>query len=131
VNNQAQRVATAAVGIPLAAVVVWNGGLPLVLVVALIAWLGTRELFDLAERTGVRALRRVGMLLAALVPLVTWLVTTPLERSLNPVEGFVASVLAPLWLLVACAVLVTTGRELGRLPARPAQATRVARTPTS
>ena len=105
-NNQAQRVATAAVGIPLAAVVVWNGGLPLVLVVALIAWLGTRELFDLAERTGVRALRPVGMLLAALVPLVTWLVTTPLERSLNPVEGFVASVLAPLWLWVQWPLVV-------------------------
>ncbi len=38
---------------------------------------------------------------------------------------------AALWLLIACAVLVTTGRELGRLPARPAEATRVARALTS
>jgi hypothetical protein len=36
-----------------------------------------------------------------------------------------------LWLLIACAVLVTTGRELGRLPARAADATRAAQTVTS
>jgi membrane protease YdiL (CAAX protease family) len=35
---------------------------------------------------------------------------------------------AALWLLFACAVLATAGRELGQLPARPAKATRVART---
>lgn len=99
-NNQAQRVATAAVGIPLAAVAVWYGGLPLVAVVAVIAWLGTGELFGLGERTGVRALRGLGMLLAALVPLVTWVVVTPLDRGLNPIEGFVASVLSPVWLWV-------------------------------
>jgi uncharacterized protein len=38
---------------------------------------------------------------------------------------------AALWLLVAGAVLVITGRELGRLPERPAEATRVARAVTS
>jgi len=38
---------------------------------------------------------------------------------------------AALWLLIACAVLVTTGRDLGRLPARPAEAMLVARTVTS
>jgi uncharacterized protein len=38
---------------------------------------------------------------------------------------------AALWMLVACTVLVTAGRELGRLPARPAEAARVARTVTS
>jgi membrane protease YdiL (CAAX protease family) len=32
------------------------------------------------------------------------------------------------WLLVGCALVVTYGRELGRAPARPAEATRVART---
>ena len=38
---------------------------------------------------------------------------------------------AALWLLVACTVLVSAGRELGRQPAQPAEATRVARTLTS
>jgi len=100
VNNQAQRVATAAVAIPLAAVAVWYGGLPLVALIAAIAWLGTGELFSLGERAGVRALRGLGMLLAALVPLVTWVVVTPLDSGLSPIEGFVATVLSPIWLWV-------------------------------
>jgi membrane protease YdiL (CAAX protease family) len=35
---------------------------------------------------------------------------------------------AGLWLLVGCALVVAHGRELGRGPARPAEVTRVART---
>jgi membrane protease YdiL (CAAX protease family) len=38
---------------------------------------------------------------------------------------------AALWLLVGCAILVASGRELGRAPARPAQAQPVARTVAS
>jgi phosphatidate cytidylyltransferase len=100
VTNQAQRVATAAIGIPLAVAVVWAGGLLLVGLVLAIAILGTRELFDLAERGGVRPLRILGLVLAGLVPLVTWVVASPLGERLNPVESFVAALLMPFWLWV-------------------------------
>jgi membrane protease YdiL (CAAX protease family) len=38
---------------------------------------------------------------------------------------------AALWMLVACAVLVTAGRELGRVPARPAEDMRAAQPVTA
>lgn len=99
-NNQLQRVVTAAVGIPLAVGAVWYGGLILVALVALVALLGTSELFGLAERSGVRPLSGLGMTLAVLVPLVTWVVAGPLNDTLSPVESFVGAMLGPLWLWV-------------------------------
>lgn len=99
-SNQGQRVATAAIAIPLALAVVWYGGLLLVGLVLVLAVLGTRELFDLAERAGVRPLRILGLVLAGLVPLLTWVVVTPLNEGLSPLESLVAGVLAPFWLWV-------------------------------
>jgi len=100
VSNQVQRVVVAAIGIPLAVAGVWYGGLVLVLLVCLLAALGTRELFDLAAPTGVRPLRGLGILFAVLTPLVTWAVAGPLTERLNPLESFVAGLLAPVWLWV-------------------------------
>jgi phosphatidate cytidylyltransferase len=100
VSNQVRRVGTAAIAIPLAFAVIWFGGLPLVGFLVVIAVLGTRELFDLAEKAGVRPLRILGLVLAALVPLVTWVVVTPLAEGLNPLESLVATLLAPFWLWV-------------------------------
>ncbi|HEV8149587.1 MAG TPA: phosphatidate cytidylyltransferase, partial [Gemmatimonadales bacterium] len=99
-SNQLQRIAVAAVGIPLAAVAVWYGGLLLVALVALIAALGTRELYGLAERAGVRPLKRLGIALAVLVPLVTWVVAAPVTDAISPLESLVAGLLGPLWLWV-------------------------------
>ncbi len=99
-SNQVRRVGTAAIAIPLAFAVIWFGGLPLVGFLVVIAVLGTRELFDLAEKAGVRPLRILGLVLAALVPLVTWVVVTPLAEGLNPLESLVATLLAPFWLWV-------------------------------
>lgn len=99
-SNQGQRVATAAIAIPLALAVVWYGGLLLVGLVLVLAVLGTRELFDLAERAGVRPLRILGLVLAGLVPLLTWVVVTPLGEGLSPLESLVAGLLAPFWLWV-------------------------------
>lgn len=99
-SNQVQRVATAAIGIPLALAVVWYGGLALVALVLVAGVLGTRELFDLAERTGVRPLRVLGFLLAGLVPLVTWVVASPVSESLNPLESMLSTLLVPFWLWV-------------------------------
>lgn len=71
-RNLMQRIAFAAVAIPLAILLVWYGGWPLALLVAAIGALGSRELFDLAVHRGVRPLRRTGMALAAAVPLVLY-----------------------------------------------------------
>jgi phosphatidate cytidylyltransferase len=73
VSNLLTRFLVAAIAIPLALGIVWYGGLPLAGLVILAAVLGTRELFDLAEQTGVRPLRGFGMALAALAPFTTWL----------------------------------------------------------
>ncbi len=76
-SNLAKRLLVAAVGIPLALLLVWIGGWLLALVVALLAALGAAELFALAEKTGVRPLRRTGIALAALAPLATWALAAP------------------------------------------------------
>jgi phosphatidate cytidylyltransferase len=69
--NMARRVGFAAVAIPLALLLVWYGGVPLVGLLAVAGALGARELFDLASRVGIRALRVYGLLsAAALAPLV-------------------------------------------------------------
>ena len=49
-SNLVKRIAFAAVAIPLAVGLVWLGGWPLAALVALIAVLGMRELFDIAAK---------------------------------------------------------------------------------
>jgi phosphatidate cytidylyltransferase len=72
-SELARRVGFAAVAIPLVLLVVWYGGLPLAALVAVVAALGTAELFDLAERGGTRPARAYGVASAAALPLLTWL----------------------------------------------------------
>lgn len=66
--NLVRRVAFAAVAIPLALGLVWYGGMMLALVLGVAGALGARELFDLAARSGVRAIRPLGIASAALLP---------------------------------------------------------------
>ena len=96
-SNQLQRIAVAAVGIPAAMFAVWYGGLILVTLVTAIAVLGTRELFQLAERGGIRPLQRLGLVVAGLVPALTWAVAAPVTDSPDPVSALVALILSPLW----------------------------------
>jgi phosphatidate cytidylyltransferase len=63
--NLVRRVGFAIVAIPLALGVVWYGGVPLVLLLAVVGVLGARELFDLAGRQGIRPIRLFGMISAA------------------------------------------------------------------
>jgi phosphatidate cytidylyltransferase len=65
--NLVRRVGFAAVAIPLALLIVWYGGLPLALLLALAGVLATRELFDLAERHQIRPARALGLASAALI----------------------------------------------------------------
>jgi phosphatidate cytidylyltransferase len=67
-----RRIGFAVVAIPLALLIVWYGGLPLVALLAAAGALGTGELFGLAERGGVRPARVLGLATAAAIPLVTY-----------------------------------------------------------
>jgi phosphatidate cytidylyltransferase len=71
-GNLARRVTFAAVAIPLALVIVWYGGAPLVCLLAVAGALGARELYALAERGGVRPARLPGIAGAALIPLLSY-----------------------------------------------------------
>jgi phosphatidate cytidylyltransferase len=80
--NLVRRVGFALVAIPLALLLVWYGGVPLALLLAVTAVLGTRELFDLATRGNVRPLRVLGVVSAGLVPLIVFItLTSPGVRS--------------------------------------------------
>lgn len=80
--NLVRRVVFALVAIPLALLLVWYGGVPLALLLALTAVLGTRELFDLAARGNVRPLRTLGIVSAGLLPLIVFItLTSPDVRS--------------------------------------------------
>ena len=59
-SETAQRVAVAAVGIPLAAAAVYAGGWILGLLLATLAWLGAREFYGMAGAKGALALPQVG-----------------------------------------------------------------------
>ena len=71
-GNLARRVGFAAVAIPLALLIVWYGGAPLVLLLAVAAALGTRELFALAERRAVRPARGLGLVSATAIAPITY-----------------------------------------------------------
>ncbi len=77
-SNMVQRVAFAAVAIPLALGVVWLGGWPLVGVVAAVAALGARELLAFARKQGIPPLDRTALISAALIPVLAYLGLTTL-----------------------------------------------------
>ena len=137
-TNNVTRVAVAAVAIPLALGIVWYGGFALALLVMVAAVLGTRELFGLAERNGVRPLRGLGLTLAALAPFVTWLLASEPATAFGTDSGSLSGTLAllgaiPAWLLaqwpLAAAItpiLVMAGILAKRSPAdRPLSAVAV------
>jgi phosphatidate cytidylyltransferase len=71
-SNLVRRVAFAVIAIPLALGVVWYGGLPLTILLAVAGALGARELFDLAARQGIRTIRSFGLISAAALAPVTY-----------------------------------------------------------
>jgi phosphatidate cytidylyltransferase len=103
-SNLAQRIAVAAIAIPAVLAVLYLGGWPLALLLAVLGVLGTWEVFELARRQGIRPLAVPGLLAAAAIPLVGYLV---LERSVHgvtclycgkPLDPLLAP-LAALWLM--------------------------------
>jgi phosphatidate cytidylyltransferase len=76
--NLVRRVGFAVVAIPLALLLIWYGGLPLVLLLVAAATLATRELFDLAERQQIRPARVLGLVSAAAIsPIVYAAIASP------------------------------------------------------
>lgn len=110
-SNLARRIGFAIVAIPLALLVVWNGGWPLAFVVAIAAVLGVRELYALAAGQGTRALTRTGLISAAVIPLATY-------QALSSPDSPAARG-APYW--VALWLMATLSLALWRRPpgARP------------
>ncbi|HUF67086.1 MAG TPA: phosphatidate cytidylyltransferase [Longimicrobiales bacterium] len=64
-SDLARRVGVAAVGIPVAVLLVWFGGWPMGITLALLAAIGATELFAMGEALGIRPFRPLGAALAA------------------------------------------------------------------
>ena len=95
--NLVRRVGFAVVAIPLALLLVWYGGLPLVLLLVAAAVLATRELFDLAERREIRPARALGLAsAAAIAPIAYATITSADARAVVQVAWPYA---AAVWLL--------------------------------
>lgn len=67
-RNMVRRVTFAVIAIPLLVAIAWLGDWPLAGVLVLAATLGSEEFFHLADAAGVKPIRDLGRLLAALVP---------------------------------------------------------------
>jgi len=96
--NLVRRVGFALVAIPLALALIWYGGFPLALVLALVSALGAGELLDLAGRGNVRAIRPLALLSAAAIPLLVYAATAASE-----VRSWMADwwpYLAAIWVIV-------------------------------
>ena len=71
-SNNVQRVLFAVVAIPIAIGIVYWGGLPLAVLVALIAGLGAHELVSIARRQQIEPLGRHALIVSALIPFGVW-----------------------------------------------------------
>jgi phosphatidate cytidylyltransferase len=103
--NLSRRVAFAAAAIPLALLVIWYGGVPLVCLLAAVGALGARELFGLAQRQGVRPVGMLGIAGAtAIAPLTYAALATQereLVRSIWPYAAALWLILVLAWTLVS------------------------------
>lgn len=105
-SETAQRVLVAAVGAPLAAGAVYLGGWVLAALLALVAVLGTLELYRLAAAKGLRPLPALGAGAAAL-----WLLLAAFEPTAGPATPALAALLTTLVLAALVAVIWTHGVE--------------------
>ena len=114
--NLVRRVGFAVVAIPLALGVVWYGGGPLALLLAVAGALGARELFDLAGRQGIRPIRPLGLVsAAALAPLVY---ATLVMATCGPLWWPGWPYLAAIWLIVLLSWVLAARSPTDR-PFRP------------
>ncbi len=98
-GNFAHRLAFSAVAIPTAAALIYLGGWPLALLLALAGCLGAKEVYDFGARLEVEALRRTGMVAATVVPLATYWAKGSEVRFAEP-----ALYVGALWLVAVVAL---------------------------
>ena len=80
-SNMTQRVLFALVAIPLVLLLLWQGGLALVLLVCIAAALGTRELLEFARHQGIRPFFVLAIIAAAALPAFAWVAVTEPEAA--------------------------------------------------
>ena len=76
-KNLVQRIAVAAVAIPLVVGIVWLGGWTLAAMLAVLGVLGAGEIYAFARRQGIQPLERTGWLAAAAIPLLAYWANGP------------------------------------------------------
>lgn len=103
-----RRIAVAAVGIPAAALLIFVGGWPLVLLLQFFAILGTWELYRIAGRQGIAPLAGPGYLAAAATPVAAYALVGPAALDAHWV----------LFAAVAWVILVFAGAVRTRPPDR-------------
>jgi phosphatidate cytidylyltransferase len=121
--NLVRRVGFAVIAIPVALAIVWYGGLPLVFLLAVAGALGTRELFDLAGRQGIRAIRPLGLVSAAAVAPIVYATLAAPEVSATIVAAWPYA--AALW-LIALVTCVLAARSPADKPLAAASVTLLA-----
>lgn len=94
----ARRIGFAVAAIPFALAIMWWGGVPLVVLLALAAALGARELFDLAVRNGIYPARTLGIASAAVIAPIAWAAMTSVDARAALQAAW--PYLGALWLLV-------------------------------
>jgi phosphatidate cytidylyltransferase len=104
--NLVRRVGFAVAAIPLVLGVVWYGGRPLALMLAVTGALGARELFDLAGRQGIRPIRPLGLVSAAALPPLVYATLTVAGIRTLMVAGW--PYLAATWLIVLLSWLLAS-----------------------
>lgn len=103
--NMLKRVAFAAVAIPVAIGIVWQGGLALAALVAVVGVLGLREIYRFARQVGLRPLGGIGFPAAMIAPFGIWAAVGP--EAIDPTIIFTV---APIGLLVLMTAALASRR---------------------
>ena len=103
-SNLTVRIAFAAVAIPAVVGLLWLGGWPLAVAVAVLGALGTHEVYGLARRQGVKPLAPLGIAAAVAIPLASFWARGNETRWAEP-----ALFVGALWLLAAPLVAMRQG----------------------
>jgi phosphatidate cytidylyltransferase len=111
--NLVRRVGFAIAAIPLALLIVWYGGLPLALLLAVAAALGTRELFGLAEHQQIRPARTIGLASTAAIAPIAY--ATIAAADVRAVVAAAWPYAAAVWLIAVLTWALAT-REPGERP---------------